>query len=215
MSKVENTQSVVLVHGLWMNGVESTVLRSRLSRSYGFVTHQFSYPTVSQSLAENAARLREFVAGMPGDTVHLVGHSLGGLVALKMLMDHEVEVPGRVVCLGSPLRGSDAAVGLARWPLGERIMGKSLVDALIEFHDTQWDGRRELGIIAGTMGLGMGQFVGKLPRPNDGTVAVAETELPGYTDHLTLRLTHSSMLFSAEAADHVAHFLRNGRFARA
>ncbi len=70
----------------------------------------------------------------------------------------------------------------------------------------------EAGIIASTRSLGLGGLLGGLPRPNDGTVAVAETRLPGASDFITLPVTHSGMLLSAACAAQVAHFLAQGRF---
>jgi hypothetical protein len=55
-------------------------------------------------------------------------------------------------------------------------------------------------------------MLGRLPGPHDGTVAVAETRLPGATDHVVLPVTHFSMLTSRAVADQVVAFLRRGRF---
>ena len=42
-------------------------------------------------------------------------------------------------------------------------------------------------MIAGTLGVGLGAIIENLPSPNDGTVAVEETRLPGIKDHLECR----------------------------
>ena len=70
------------------------------------------------------------------------------------------------------------------------------------------------GVIAGDRAFGMGRLIGPLPKPNDGTVTVAETRLPGATDHIVLPVTHLSMLWSGAVADEVIAFLRDGRFDR-
>ena len=76
------TEIVVLVHGLWMTGMESGLLRSRLQDDYGFTTRQYSYHTVQLGLEDNMRLLHEFLADVPGETLHIVGHSLGGVLAL-------------------------------------------------------------------------------------------------------------------------------------
>jgi hypothetical protein len=38
--------SVILVHGLWMNGMEMSVLRRRLQLEHDFETQTFAYPTL-------------------------------------------------------------------------------------------------------------------------------------------------------------------------
>ncbi len=204
--------TVVFVHGLWMNGVESGLLRRRIGEA-GFSPRQFSYHSVTQSFDDNAQRLKQFVDELPAGKVHLVGHSLGGLLLLKMLASHADQREGRLVCMGSPLAGSRAAKALLSLPGGSRVLGHS-VQALIHEQPWRWSGRRELGLIAGGLAMGLGRLLSDLPEPNDGTVAVDETFLEGARDHIVLDVSHTQMLFSAEVAAQVVQFLREGRFAR-
>lgn len=206
---------LVLLHGLWMSGPESKILKWRLEKEHGFRTAQFSYASVGASPAENAARLNEFLETLSADKVHLVGHSLGGLVIVRWLKTYSPKRPGRFVCIGAPLVGSAAARGLAGTPFGPWAMGKSLTDELLEGDNCDWTCEYELGSIAGTRPFGMGRLFGDLDYPHDGTVSVSETRLPGATDHICLPVTHTGMLFSPEVAEQVAHFLRHGRFQHA
>jgi hypothetical protein len=119
---------------------------------------------------------------------------------------------GRVVCLGSPLRGSAVARGIAGVPGGAIIIGKHL--DILRTGLERWDGRQEVGSIAGRLPIGLGFAIGALSSPHDGTVSVAETELPGLTDHCVVPATHTGLLFSAEAAEQAIAFLRHGRFTR-
>jgi hypothetical protein len=117
-----------------------------------------------------------------------------------------------VVCLGSPLRGSAVARGVARLPGGALVIGKSL--EVLRTGIDRWEGRQQVGAIAGRLPLGFGFAVGGLSSPHDGTVSVAETELPGLADHCVVAATHTGLLFSTEAAEQVISFLRDGRFVR-
>ncbi len=202
---------VVVVHGLYMPGSELYLLRRRLIRA-GFAATQFRYRTIVHDVDRSAAGLAEYVAGVPGDTVHLVGHSLGGIVILKMIERYGVERIGRIVSLGSPFRGSVSATNLRRLPGGKYLLGRAMAQANEEARERTWNGVRDLGVIAGDRARGMGRVVGPLPKPNDGTVTVAETCLPGATDHVVLPVTHLSMLWSAGVADQVVEFLRGGCF---
>ena len=38
--------AAVFVHGLWLTGAESALLRRRLAARHGFACHSFSYRTV-------------------------------------------------------------------------------------------------------------------------------------------------------------------------
>ena len=215
---------VVYVHGLWLNGWEAAWLRRRLSRELQCATCAFPYPSVTADLATNARSLAAFLARIRVDTLHLVGHSMGGLVILECLesvlrapgsesRDGPLP-PGRIVLLGSPVRGSHAARRLARSTFGRRIMGLTAGEVLLEPRVRQWSGARDLGIIAGDRPLGSGHLFGRFHAPNDGTVMVEETRLAGAREHLQLRVSHSGMMLSAEVARQTAEFLRAGRFAR-
>ena len=68
---------VVYVHGLWLTGRESLVLRRRLEREFGFRVHPFRYRTVRAGMSEVTQGLAEFVQRLESTTVHFVGHSLG------------------------------------------------------------------------------------------------------------------------------------------
>ena len=72
---------------------------------------------------------------------------------------------------------------------------------------------REVGVIAGTQEHGLGRVFGIFDGPHDGTVAVAETQLPGLADYCEVRASHMGLLVSRYVADSVANFLRAGRFA--
>ena len=205
-------EHVVVVHGLWMPGWETIFLRRRLEAA-GFKTHPFVYPTVGCGLDENADRLVEFATRLP-EPVHLVGHSLGGVLIVRSFERHALPHAGRIVCLGSPLVGTHAGRMLASYAFGRRIVGRCIRDLLERGGCRPWNGPCELGIIAGDWPLGAGRLLGGLPKPHDGTVAVAETRLPGATDHIVVHATHLSMLWSGEVAAQVVHFLREGRFAR-
>jgi pimeloyl-ACP methyl ester carboxylesterase len=204
----------VLVHGLWVHGVLMAIQRRYLARM-GFAAVCYSYPSVRLTLTENADRLANFARALATPTVHWVGHSLGGLVILRMLERVPTLPPGRIVLLGSPYGGTYAGRALAGGALGARMIGKSLGEWLAASRPTQFPGR-EIGVIAGTRSVGMGRiFSPDLPRPNDGAVTVAETRLAAACDFIDLPVSHTGMVLSRRVARETGAFLRNGRFVRA
>ncbi|MCP3671537.1 MAG: alpha/beta hydrolase, partial [Gammaproteobacteria bacterium] len=74
---------VVLVHGIWMSGLEMTMLSRRL-RYCGFLTRRFSYPSLKSAPAQNADSLYQYIKQQRAGRVHLVAHSLGGIVLLHL-----------------------------------------------------------------------------------------------------------------------------------
>lgn len=205
-------ETVILVHGVWLSGWTLALQRQRVSSS-GFRAVSFSYASVADDLDTNARRLGAFSRAQTGEVIHFVGHSLGGLLTLRMLDIDPEPRTGRVVLIGSPWRGSAAARAVHRWPGGDTLLGRSL---------SQWQpgthadpgARHEIGVIAGSLGFGVGALVTRLQRPHDGTVSVAETRLPTMADHLVLPVTHTGMLTSARVAAEACAFLRTGRFER-
>lgn len=165
---------------------------------------QASLEEVSDALAR---RLQAF-DGM----VHLVAHSLGGLVALETLAGERDLPPGRVVLLGSPVQGSRAARAVASWSFGPQILGALAVAQLTRAEGRSWSLPREIGTIAGSRSAGLGRLFAELPQPNDGTVAVDETLLPGAAAHLVLDVSHLGMMWSRAVAAAASRFLSQGSF---
>jgi pimeloyl-ACP methyl ester carboxylesterase len=205
-------EEVVYVHGLWMSGGESLLLRRRLAREFGMEVHPFRYPAAAATMTEITARLQRFVRDLRASRLHFVGHSLGGLVIYRFLERYPQQPPGRVVFLGTPSVASRAAVQASHIRLVASLMGRSVADELLRPRDRRWEADRELGIIAGTQALGVGQILAKFDEDCDGTIAVSETQLPGATDHITLPVSHLGMLVSARVARETGGFLQEGRF---
>ena len=203
---------IILVHGLWFGAVFMQPLARRLQRLTGLPVRRFHYRTTRGELAEHAERLHRFAKSGGAPVQHFVGHSLGGLVILKMLNTYDGLAPGRVVFLGSPLQGSLVARKAQKVPGSEALLGK--VQSALQEGFPVVPGDREAGMIAGSRSMGLGWMVGGTGGPGDGTVAVAETTADGLDDHCVLPATHTGMLYSAPVAQQVKQFLETGRFKR-
>lgn len=212
MPPVTTTEPVIIIHGLWVHGLVMGWLARRIAQD-GFAARTYSYPTMRLTLSENAERFARYCAGLAAPRVHIVAHSLGGLVALKMLQMNRGLRCGRLILIGTPCSGSFVAQRLARLPGGRTLLGRSIAEWLREPQPVP-DGIAETGIIAGTRGYGLGRLVAPdLPRPHDGVVALAETAVPGVTQRIALNVGHTEMLVSREVARQCCAFLRNGQFA--
>jgi pimeloyl-ACP methyl ester carboxylesterase len=203
--------ALVYVHGLWVSGREAFLIRKRLA-DRGYACHTFEYASTLNSMAAIAAALAGFVADLGAERVHLVGHSLGGLVILRCLASHAELPPGRIVLLGTPCMASRVAHSVGRFRFGRQMLGQAAVEELVHRRDRRWDGQRELGIIAGTRSISVSRLLVQFEEDNDGTVAVSETQLPGATAFLRLPVSHSGMLLSARVARETGSFLEHGRF---
>ena len=193
-----------------MTGVDMRLLGSRI-RHDGLSVHYFRYSSLLRTPAENADRLNQFIDSLEADIVHLVAHSLGGIVVTHLFDRHPQQRPGKVLMLGTPLTGSATAVTLVQRRLG-LFLGKSIQRGLLGDRP-KWPTGKALGMIAGDRGLGLGKMIFRqLPKPNDGTVALIETTSPEVTDHLRVPHSHFGLIFAHPVALAVSSYLKSGEF---
>jgi pimeloyl-ACP methyl ester carboxylesterase len=197
---------VVLVHGLWMPTAAMALLAARLKRR-GYRVRGFGYRG-RQPLEANIERLARFV---DGGTAHLIGHSLGGVLVYDMLAARPEVRAARVVLLGAPVRGCFAGRRLSTQAIGRWLLGACA--ARWEEREARWQRPEPLGVIAGTLPLGLGRALGRLPGDNDGVVCVAETAVEGMADRVLVPEGHSMLTVSGRVSALVERFLAAGRFA--
>jgi triacylglycerol lipase len=209
---------VVLLHGLGRTRWSLLRLRGYLERA-GFATWSSTYPSRRLSIAASAERIadgiaRELPAGQP---LAAVTHSMGGIelrhVARRVAFT-------RVVMLAPPNRGSRLARALRdrlfyRWffgPAGQEIAAPVEPDpwpplppstAVIAgtraprpWNPTGWAGRRARIFAPG--------------EPNDGTLAVTETQAAGMSAFATVHATHGWIMNNRAARALVLRFLEHG-----
>lgn len=209
-----------MVHGLWLDGTELKPIAKRLEKN-GYDILFFKYPTVRAGLLDNAENLWHFLEIHFGKNmqqaldqqgpVHLVCHSLGGLVALHMLHRRPEAVIGRMVAMATPFRGCQAARRLSRLPFGGILLGGSMDQGLYSGGPRSVPQGREIGVIAGKLPLGLSHLVVGMQGPSDGTVQVAETWLDGAL-HTTVDHIHLGLVLSRRTAELTQQFLATGQF---
>ncbi|MGZ8427994.1 MAG: esterase/lipase family protein [Candidatus Deferrimicrobiaceae bacterium] len=196
------TDAVVLLHGLGGKDWNLRYLGRRFDRS-GLAVRYHHYPSRTGNLEEIARGLAETVTRTEGRKVHLLGHSLGGIVIAKMLETTPPANVGRVAFLGCPIGGSAAITALSGNRFGRRLLGPVAREGIVE-RRPRAPVDRELLVVAGTLPMGIGLLTG-LPRPHDGWVQVSETRIEG-ARLVTSRAFHFGLLFSRNVADLLCAF---------
>lgn len=83
-------ECVALVHGFLANKLLLATLARRLRRR-GYLTDAWGYWNMQCSLLVHADRFAQELAGLDADprigTIHLVGHSMGGIIGRAALSD--------------------------------------------------------------------------------------------------------------------------------
>ena len=203
-------RDVVLVPGLWNPSGVLWPLAARLRRA-GYAPHVFSYRGRSP-LQANVERLARFVRDtVDGRAAHFIGHSLGGVLVLETLNRHPDIPVASALLIGSPVRGSFAGRRFGRERLGRWMMGAST--HCWESREARWNREAPLGVLAGSVPIGLGRIVGgRLPGQNDGVVCVDETAVDGMAASKLIREPHSWMPVSAGVARLAQNFMSTGRF---
>jgi pimeloyl-ACP methyl ester carboxylesterase len=203
---------VLLLHGVLMNSVEMLYLQRQLELS-GFTVHNFFYPSVRKDVAQNTKTLCEKIHKLKLDQLHIVAHSMGGIMTMHLL-EHCKSLPmGRVVMLGTPLNGSYTANKVSSWPVVNQLLEKSMPSGLDGSYKLPETTDRDIGMIAGSNdALGFGVLFGGMPEGSDGTVLLSETKHGLLKEHIIVNTTHTGMIFSHQTAELATRFLKTGSF---
>jgi pimeloyl-ACP methyl ester carboxylesterase len=208
---------VVLLHGISRTARSFRKMQPALEVA-GFATLNLDYASrrkALEALAEDIHPAIELFAGGPTGSVHFVCHSMGGLLARVYLARYRPKRLGRVVMLGTPNSGSEIADRLKNFgayraffgPAGQQLgTQRSAVDhamlPAVDYPVGIIAGNRSIDPVAGTM----------LPKPHDGRVSIANTELDGMVDHVVVAASHPWLVRNSVAIGQTIAFLRDGRF---
>ncbi len=207
---------VVLLHGLALPTLSMGRLVGDLRRD-GYRVRNVGYPTRPHDVKSLVERfVAPAVAACGGERpVHVVTHSMGGLLIRCYLQSARLPRGSRIVMLAPPNQGSEVADRLRDW-----LPYRLLFGAVGQQLGTGPDGiARQLGPIDAEIGVIAANrtiqpwFSSLFPGDNDGAVSVASTRLPEMRDFIVVESSHTLMLLRSEVSRQVRHFLAQGRFA--
>ncbi len=210
-------RGVVLLHGM-LRDPAMMAPAARALESAGWAVANMSYPSRRRTPAQTAAAASAAARALAEDgaeEVSFVGHSLGGLVARAAMARASEDgwLPGRLVLVGSPARGSSVAGALKDFPGTMALLGASGAILLPGgAASVPLPRGRGVAVIAG--GTGGRGFNPLLPGDNDVTVTVAETRLPEVEEaFLLVRAMHNALPAHRDTIAATSAFLAAGRLA--
>ena len=196
---------VVIVHGLWMGAWQMRPLKNALVRA-NFRCYRYHYSSALAPYQQNQDGLARFIEQRIGAACHFVAHSMGGLLVLDLIQRRPELCAGHVVCLGTPINGSQVIKKLQRTPFKTAFGHASaplLKGVALELPETI-----KVSLLAGTRSLGGGKLLARFNGENDGSVGLEETQAPWLTHHERLNLSHTQLVYSSRAQARVVALLR-------
>lgn len=211
--------TVVLLHGLGRGPASMARLACAL-RAEGFEVRNLGYSSRRadiRTLADATLGPVFAAAREPGTRVHVVTHSMGGILLRQYLHDHGTPASlGRVVMLAPPNGGSELVDRLRTWSLYRRINGPAGLELGTDPASTPLalgalPAGAEVGVIAGNLSLNP-FFSALISGADDGKVSVERTHVEGETAHLTVPHSHTWLMWRRPVLDAVRTFIHTGNF---
>ena len=162
--------------------------------------------------AETVSRLAGSMVGGGGGEVAMVGHSLGGLIALaaRGMSGRDGWRPGPTCLVGSPVNGSAFARNVLRLPFAAAIAPSCVASLRSGIPMDGMDGHDIAVVAGGKGGTGYNRFMSD---DNDGVVSVSETRVGGMETRFHLvRASHVALASDDRTIAAVSDFLGDGRF---
>ena len=208
---------VILLHGLGRTKYSMNNIAARL-KHLGYMVWNEGYPSTKNpiaSLVSNYVRPAvEWAEKGGARKIHVVTHSLGGILIRAYLQENALPAGSRIVMLSPPNKGSEVAEKLKsfflyRWMMGPA--GQELGTSSGSIPKRLKPVSADIGIIAGTRSMEP-WFSVLIPGQDDGKVSVESTTLKEMNDFLTVQNTHPFIMNDRKVIDQVVIYLMHGRF---
>lgn len=209
---------VILLHGLGRTSYSMNNIAEALQAD-GYTVWNEGYPSRSntiETLASNTfPAALAFCRQHPTVKVHVVTHSLGGILLRHYLQANTIPNLDKIVMLSPPNHGSEIVDRFADNWLFRGLMGPAFLqlgtNGIV----------RTFNSIPGTIGIITGDkssdpwFSSTIPGPDDGKVSVDSAKLSEMSDFLVVPVGHTSIMNSKMVIQQIRHFLEQGSFAKA
>lgn len=211
---------VILLHGLARTKDSMSKLENYLAQN-SYTVINTGYPSTREPVEIIAdkylAHMIDQCTENGAEKIHIVTHSLGGIVTRQYLQDHSLPEGSRIVMISPPNKGSELADAFRDWfiykwlngPAGQ-VLGTEPESLPNSFKPVEG----EIGVITGDSTWNP-VYSWLIPGEDDGKVSVERAKLAEMKDFLVVPSSHSFIMRHPEVLRQVVFFLQNGVFDRA
>jgi hypothetical protein len=208
---------VILLHGMARGPRSMNPLEKYLTQS-GFIVINTGYPSTAETVEtiaeQNLGAMVDQCRKKNASKIHIVTHSLGGIVTRQYLQNHVLPEGSRIVMISPPNKGSELADAFHKlfiydWLNGPA--GQALGTGPESLPNTLKPVKGEIGVITGDASFNP-LYSWLIPGPDDGKVSVESAKLHEMKDFLVVTSSHSFIMRNNKVLKQVVYFLRNGKF---
>ena len=217
LSKTREREAVVLLHGHSRSSSSMKPMARHLT-DHGYRVFNIEYPSRRGDMETLVNKFLAHELSMRSlssfSRVHVVTHSMGGLLIRAYLDQHDLPGLGRVVMLSPPNQGSEivdrwSSCSVFRWWMGPGglELGTSSMHLPQQLSSVDYP----VGVITGSRSLNWILSM-QIPGKDDGKVSINNAKLSGMKDFKVLPVTHPYIMKNKSVMNETVHFLKYGRF---
>lgn len=208
---------VLLLHGMGRSAFSMKKIEKELKKE-GYVVWNKSYKSTQKPIKDLA--LEHIPSGInycnsrKTKSIHIVTHSLGGILIRFYLQNHAINNLGKIVMLSPPNKGSEITDLMKSWKLylwATGPAGQELGTSPISTPNSLAPIEASIGIIAGRQSSDP-WFSPLIPGDDDGKVSIESTKLEEMTDFLIVDSSHTSIMWDSLVIRQTIIFINLGKF---
>jgi triacylglycerol lipase len=209
-------EHVLLLHGLGESQWYMMLLEAALATA-GYTVTNAGYPSTAHPAEELTEKYIAPLFDQHADKriLHVVTHSLGGILVRHYLQDQQPANLGRVVMLAPAQKGSPMFDLYVQWQpflsLNGPVALQTTTGDMCFSRKLREEVDYPLGIIAGSIPSDPLAML-LMAVPNDGRTTVEDTQLKGMRDHIVLPTSHEGITFDPASIFQTLHFLKHEKF---
>ena len=206
-----DADAVILLHGLWRS-LWAMEPMAKFLHQHGYHTINVPYPSFRKPMEELSELIHEAILLHGGKRkIHFVTHSLGGVLARRLLHMLPAEQAGRIVMLAPPNQGSE----IVDWASRYKALASTLGPAGIKLGSKTLDApqlptQTDSAVIMGKQS-NIPFFRRLLDKDNDGIVSVERGRIEGMNEFHVLDTDHTFIASDPRVMDISLKFLKEGK----